>query len=57
MLGFGVDPTANDPAVRKHQNMRSVVVKDGQFKFAVKGRSGYRFPLHTTKCAGAASSP
>ena len=34
-----IDPSAENPAARKHEGMRAVPIEDGQFKMAVERRA------------------
>jgi hypothetical protein len=48
--GRRVHPAAENAPARKHQRMLPVIVDDGQFEIAGKGRSG-NFPPHPKKNA------
>ena len=47
LLGFCVDPTAEDAAAWEYQRVHPTgSVEDSQFKITVEGRGGDRLPFH-----------
>jgi len=44
LRGFGLRPSGEHAAARKHERMRTVTVNDGEFQIAVERRTRNIFP-------------